>query len=405
MDIESFAADAPGRLVRIAEGGYAFVPAELPVLADLFARDVILALDQASAELGRLDGLAANLPDPEILIGPFLRREAILSSRIEGTQTTYSDLVLFEAAGLEEDSTDTSEVRDYITALKYGVRRLQDIPVGRQLLLEIHDRLMASTDRRKTRAGQFRDRQVYIGQKGLSLANARYVPPPALEIGPLFTNLANYLEVPDDLPLLIRLAIAHYQFEAIHPFVDGNGRLGRLLIVLMLCRERRLAAPMLYLSAYFERRRQEYNDLMLDVSRKGAWAEWITFFLRGVALQAKDAILRTRELQRLRDRYRQQFRTARTSTSVLTLIDALFEFPVLTNKRAKAILHFSWQAASENIQKLVDAEIVSRVEIRRRVQYFIAPKIIEILDRAEVIASDDEGAAARAALDAVTQET
>ncbi|HTU71217.1 MAG TPA: Fic family protein [Candidatus Baltobacteraceae bacterium] len=387
MDIRQFQPQAPGRLVKISEGGHAFIPAPLPIGADLYTADLILALDEATAELGRLDGLAANLPDPELLIGPFLRREAVLSSRIEGTQTTYSDLVLFEAAEIAANTGDTSEVRNYISALKYGVRRAEEIPFGRQLILEIHDTLMASAEA-KVRRGQFRDRQVFIAQKGLTIRDARYVPPPALEVEPLFDNLAAYLQAPNQLPLLIRLAITHYQFEAIHPFIDGNGRLGRLLIVLMLCKERRLNAPMLYLSAYFERRRQQYNDLMLEVSRSGAWTDWIIFFLRGVALQARDAIQRTRQLQALRQQYRDRFRTARTAASVLTLVDALFELPVLTNRRAQSILGFSWQAASENIQKLVDAQIVQRVDVPGRVQYFLATEIVEILDRAEAIPAE-----------------
>ncbi len=385
MDVTKFQPQAPGRLVSISEGGHAFIPAPLPIASDYYSREVILALDEATTELGRLDGLATSLTDPEILIGPFLRREAVLSSRIEGTQTTYSDLVLFEAAESASNMGDTKEVSDYIAALKYGVRRVEEIPIGRQLILEIHDTLMASADPSKVLRGQFRDRQVFIGQKGLSIADSRFVPPPAMEVEALFDNLAAYLQNPEPLPLLIRLAIAHYQFEAIHPFIDGNGRLGRLLIVLMLCKERRLKAPMLYLSAYFERRRQDYNDLMLEVSRSAAWADWIIFFLNGVALQSHDAIQRTRQLHELRQQYRDRFRIARTSASVLTLVDALFELPVLTNRRAQSILNFSWQAASENIQKLVDAGIVQRIEYPGRVQYFIASGIIEVLDRAEAV--------------------
>ena len=385
MDVTKFQRQAPGRLVSISEGGHAFLPAPLPVGIDYFTSEVVLALDEATAELGRLDGLAASLTDPEILIGPFLRREAVLSSRIEGTQTTYSDLVLFEVAEIAANVGDAKEVSDYISALKYGVRRAEEIPIGRQLILEIHNTLMASADSRRVLRGQFRDRQVFIGQKGLSIADARFVPPPAMEVELLFDNLAAYLQNPEPVPLLIRLAIAHYQFEAIHPFIDGNGRLGRLLIVLMLCKERRLKAPMLYLSAYFERRRQDYNDLMLEVSRSAAWADWIIFFLNGVALQSRDAIQRTKQLHALRQQYRDRFRTVRTSASVLTLVDALFELPVLTNRRAQSILNFSWQAASENIQKLIDAGIVQRIEYPGRVQYFIASGIIEVLDRAEAV--------------------
>jgi Fic family protein len=402
MDISRFSSLAPGSLVRISEGGHAFVPALLPPSEKVVTDDIVLGLEEATTELGRLDGLAANLPDPELLLGPFLRREAVLSSRIEGTQTTYSDLVLFEAEA-DAPKSDTREVWDYTQALKYGVRRLQDIPIGRQLILEVHAKLMASTDKKNTLAGQFRDRQVYIAPSGLSITDARYVPPPAYEIAGLFANLADYLEHPDKIPLLVRLAITHYQFEAIHPFLDGNGRLGRLLIVMMLCKERRLAAPMLYLSAYFERRRAQYNDLMLNVSQNAEWEPWVLFFLQGVATQARDAIKRTKQLHTLRDSYRSRFKTARTPTSVLTIVDYLFQTPVVTIPRAKKLLGFSWQAASENVQKLVDANILRRLDLSSRIQYFVAPEIIEILDRAEAV-PDAQGEPKGTLEQVVTQE-
>ena len=317
MDLTAFTQRSPGRLVVVREGGistHAFIPSPLPVVGDVLTPAIALALSEADAELGRLDGLAANLPDPEILIGPFLRREAILSSRIEGTQTTFSDLVLFEAAEDQEPTGDTREVTNYIDALKYGVRRLPEIPPGKQLINEVHEILMRHADPDKL-PGRFRDRQVFIGQHGLSIEDARYVPPPAHEIETAFANLIEYYNQPGTLPLLMRLAIAHYQFEAIHPYIDGNGRIGRLLIVLMLCHARRLAAPMLYLSAYFEKRRTEYNDLMLAVSQDGQWESWLLFFLQGVAAQAKDAVVRTTQLQQLRARYRQKVTGVRRSTS------------------------------------------------------------------------------------------
>ncbi len=385
MDPLQFTPSAPGRLVAIGDGGgsHAFVPAPLPFTANVLTPDVALAVSEADAELGRLDGLAANLPDPEILIGPFLRREAILSSRIEGAQTTFSDLVIFEATE-RKPSRDTQEVSNYIEALKYGVRRLPEISLSRQLIDEMHALLMVGTGPEKL-PGRFRDRQVSIAPPGLSIHDARYVPPPPHAIDPAFSNLLDYYERPDRLPLLIRLAVAHYQFEAIHPFIDGNGRLGRLLIVLMLCHARRLAAPMLYLSAYFERRRNQYNDLMLAVSQKGAWEPWIIFFVNGVAMQARDAIIRTAQLQELRSFYRKRVTGARRSTSALALVDALFGFPGMTTRIATDLLGVSDTAALENIMKLVDVGILSEIPIAGRKRLFAAREIIEIIDRAEAV--------------------
>jgi Fic family protein len=410
MDPATFTNPASGDIVQIVEGdlaSFAFIPAPLPVAAPVLTPEVAMACSEADAELGRLDGLAAYLPDPEILIGPFLRREAILSSRIEGTRTTFSDLVLFEATEERETSGDTREVSNYIDALKYGVRRVQEIPFGRQLVYEIHELLMSGSEPEKL-PGRFRNRQVFIAPVGLSILDARYVPPPVYAIDPAFENLVAYHEQPDRLPLLIRLAISHYQFEAIHPFIDGNGRMGRLLIVLMLCQTKRLAAPMLYLSAYFERRRVQYNDLMLGVSQAGRWEPWLQFFLNGVAAQARDAVVRTRQLHALRDTYRKRVTGARRSTSAVTLVDALFGFPVMTTRIARRILNMSDTAALENILKLVDAGILRQVSpATGRLMLFIADEITDIIDRAEAIpATQKVGLPSAAAIqkpEAVTQ--
>jgi Fic family protein len=385
LNPRSFGVGAPGRLVTIQEGGHAFIPSPLPLpLRDALTPQVLLALSEADNELGRLDGLGSNLPNPELLIAPFLRREALLSSRIEGTQTTFSDFVLFEAAEEELASADNREVANYVEALKYGVQRVSEIPLGRQLILEIHQHLMRGTDERQTLPGALRDRQVFIAPARATIDRARYVPPPPLALPTAVENLATYLQQPEAQPLLIRLAVSHYQFEAVHPFVDGNGRVGRILIALQLCSERRLAAPMLYLSAYFERHRQQYYDHLLRVSQTGSWEPWLLFFLRGVALQARDAISRTRELHALRDLYRTRVSGARRSTALLTLVDDLFRLPVMTNRLARLSLGFSWQAANENIQRLVDANILTLLGVGGAGRHiFTAREIIEILDRVE----------------------
>lgn len=398
VDPAAFRKNSPGRLVSISDGGFAFIPSLLPVEASILTPTVVLALADAEAELGRLDGLAGSLPDPQLLIAPFLKREAVLSSRIEGTQTTYSDLVLFEAAEEELASGSAREVSNYVEALKYGVRRVADVAISRGLIMEMHRMLMTGTRVPDEHIGRMRDHQVYIAPRDMPISQARYVPPPAHELDPLLNNLVTYLQASEQLPTLIRLAIAHYQFEAIHPFFDGNGRLGRLLIVLMLCHSRRITDPMLYISPYFERNRAQYYDLMLDVSRSGEWGAWIRFFLEGIRSQARDTILRTRELIALRERYRKKLSGARRSTSTLTLVDALFRLPVLTNKLAAGALNFSWQAANENVQRLVDAGIVTKVDARGRKQYFIAKGIIDVLDRVE-------GSRTEAGPEVVTQET
>lgn len=357
----------------------AFLPKILPATNIALSMDVILAQSRADAELGRLDGLARYLPNPELLIAPFLNREAILSNRIEGTQTTFSELAVAQAI---EDSSliaDSSDVLNYISALSYGVKQAQDRKLSRSLMNEIHERLLQGAAADKF-PGRFRNRQVYVAQPGAAIAGARFVPPPSLYVPELVENLVDYLNTDETLPLLLRLAIAHYQFEAIHPYVDGNGRMGRLLIVLMLCQTRRIAAPMLYLSAYFERRRLKYYDLMLQVSMTGDWNPWLEFFLDGIASQATDALVRTQRLHDLRDDYRARLTGARKSTSALRLIDSLFKSPVTTTSRAKKLLGMTDTAALENIQKLVDARILDPPTRVGRQFYYVAREIVSAAD-------------------------
>jgi Fic family protein len=384
MDPLAFKEGAPGNLVSLDElgsGAFAFVPEPLPVRGLALSPEVLLALSSADAQLGKLDGVATNLPDPELLIGPFLRREAVTSSRIEGTQTSFSDLVMLEAAEELGDSGDAREVSDYADALRYGVRRMDEIGIGRQLMFEVHQLLMAHTDRIRTKPGMLRTRQVFIGPRNEPIRNARFVPPPTLAVPDAVENLFEYYRNPDKLPLLVRLGILHYQFETIHPFLDGNGRMGRLLIVLMLCHQRRLTAPMLYLSAYFERHRTRYYDLLLGVSQRGEWEPWIIFFLEAIAEQANDAIVRTLELSQMRKTYRERLSGARRSASALQLIDELFRFPVLTTRIARRVLKVSDTAALDNIQKLIDAGILAYSHSRGRRQVFVAAEIIDVIDR------------------------
>ena len=387
MEPSSFTNGMTGELLRITDGGVAFLPAPLPPTNFALAPDVILALDEATTELGRLDGHGQNLPDPQLLIAPFLRKEAVLSSRIEGTQTTFSDLVLFEAAHFEksERERDNREVSNYVAALQYALARCGDIPVGKRLICEVHKKLLAGIDEEKTRPGRFRATQVHIGPRGFGIAEARYVPPPPYFLDGAFEALGRYIQKPDRLPLLVRLALVHYQFEALHPFLDGNGRIGRLLITLMLCAEKRLAAPMLYLSAYFERRRQHYNDLMLNISKDGQWEPWILFFLRGIALQARDAVQRAKQLQELRERYRSKVTEARATAATLRLVDELFKLPVMTYAIAENVLGFSWQSSRDTVLKLAELGIIERYKGSGKQHLYLCAEIIRIVDALEAV--------------------
>jgi len=391
MDTATFTDRKTGDLVNIEGGAHAFLPYPVPISNFQITPEISVAVELAAQELGRLDGHSHHFPDrAQLLVAPLLRKEAILSSRIEGTQTTFEELVLFEGANIEhaERQRDNREVLNYVSAMLFAQKRIKEIPLAKQLICETHQLLMAGTDESKTAPGQIRDRQVHIGQEGTSLEDARYVPPPPYHIAPLMQNFQDYIAKPDLLPFLVRLAILHYQFEAIHPFCDGNGRLGRLLLVLMMVKQGVLSAPMLYLSAYFERRRNQYNDLLLNISRDAQWEAWLLFFLRGVAMQARDANQRIWQLQSLRTEFKARLGNA--TMAVDKLVDQLFASPLMSNSIAKRVTGFSWQSARDNVKKLEDAGIIVKLEIDSKEHLYISPTIIEIVDAAKAIPDDEQ---------------
>lgn len=270
------------------------------------------APSEAERAIGELRGIGHRLPNPHLLINPFLRREAVLSSRIEGTRTNVRQLLVYEAA--PEDSTDRAdaqEVLNYVEALEYGIKRLDTLPVSLRLLREVHERLLRDVRGQEERPGEFRTIPNHIGRETDSIYTARFVPPPPSELVAALDAFERFTASPYPLPFLVKLALVHYQFETIHPFRDGNGRVGRLLIILLLRQEGILPTPLLYLSAYFERYRDTYIDHLYAVSREGAWREWIRFFLRGIAEQAQDAIIRSQGLLDLQQTYRQRLQGAR----------------------------------------------------------------------------------------------
>jgi len=338
-------------------------------------------LSDADRALSELAGVARTLPNPHLLIGPFVRKEAVLSSRIEGTQASYSDLLFFEAARQRERKVpDVREVSNYVRALEFGLERMKDLPVSLRLLREIHERLLTGVRGENRTLGEFRRSQNWIGPPGCTLMEAIYVPPPVPEMNGALNDFEKYLHSESTLPPLVRLAIIHYQFEAIHPFLDGNGRIGRLLITLLLCADGLLPQPLLYLSAFFERHRGRYYDLLLAVSQKGIWAEWISFFLDAVVTQSKDAIQRSDQLLSLWRSYREQMQKVRASALLLKLIDELFTYPVITNRFATEILSITPRSAQNNIEKLEKAGILREISGRSRNRVYVAPKIIEVVE-------------------------
>jgi Fic family protein len=353
--------------------GPAFIPSFLPPSGDFSGREIRLALSEADQEVARLDGIAHQIEHPELLFSHYLKREAVLSSAIEGTHTTLADLVLFEASQ-KQSGPDDVHVSNYVSALSYGRERIADLPLGRRLFAELHQILMAATEQRQTTPGRLRDCVVYIGSP--PFPSARFVPPPPEFVPELVDDLERYVATADE-PVLVKLAVAHYQFETIHPFRDGNGRLGRLMILLWLERQRILTAPMLYLSAYFERHKEQYYDALLRVSTHGAWEDWILFFLRGVATQSRDASRRTRELSTLRSEYKSRLTGPRTAEGLHRLVDDLFGIAAISVPGARRILGVSYPAAAASVKRLVAAGILNpEPYVVRGTGYYVAGELL-----------------------------
>lgn len=382
MNPADFTDKATGRLVPTLRNALAFVPAPLPPLLTL--EGLVPAIARAERLLGELSGLGRTLPNPLLLIRPFMRREAVSSSRIEGTVTTLSELFLFEAkedAEKKADRTDAREVHNYVRALEHCLKRLEELPVSLRLIREGHEILLTGVARNRGASivpGEFKRDQNWIGAG--TIANARFVPPPPAEALAAMGDLEKYINAEDvKTPLLVRLALIHYQFEAIHPFPDGNGRIGRLLVALILCAQKALPHPLLYLSPYLERNYDAYIDLMLDVSRRGAWHEWIAFFLAGVEETCRDAIEKISKLQDLQKEYRARVQRARSSALLLRLIDILFEHSAVTIPYAAARLDVAYNAAKNNIDRLIEHRILQPPKVTTRPMVFFAEEIIGVL--------------------------
>jgi Fic family protein len=381
MDPEAFHDSSVGRVVRTLTGYWAFVPHPLPPTFPWTA-GLVSALFEADRALGELAGLGRSLPNPHLLIRPFVRREAVLSSRIEGTRASLSDLYAYEAVQLAlfEQSSDVREVHNYVRALEYGLERLRDLPLSLRLIRDIHARLMEGVRGEHQPPGEFRHSQNWIGPPGSTLDDAPFAPPPVPEMQQTLNAFEGFLHTSSPLPPLVRLGLIHYQFEAIHPFLDGNGRIGRLLITLLLCARDLLPEPLLYLSAYFEAHRQTYYDLLLAVSQRGAWEDWLSFFLRGVASQARDAVVRAGRLQNLREQYREQFQTARAAARLLQAVDLLFAQPVLTVRRVETALDVDFSTAQRYVNQLEEADLLLEITGRARNRVYRADEVLRAIE-------------------------
>jgi Fic family protein len=378
MDPTRFGAPEFGRVVRTPgpHGFHTFIPAPVPRRLEIDA-ETVLALSEADRALGRLAGAGRLLPNPELLVFPYVAREALSSSRIEGTQASLSDVLDAEVRGVAHG--DVAEVVNYIRAMRHGLARLPDLPVSGRLLRESHAVLLDGVRGAERLPGELRRSPNWIGSPDNRPETAVFVPPPVDEMLELLADWEHFVNDRVEMPPLVRCALAHYQFETIHPFLDGNGRLGRLLVVFLLQEWGLLPQPLLYLSAYFEARRSDYYDRLQAVRERGALAEWLRFFLDGVATQARDALDRAERLADLREVFRR--RAAGTRARLPEVIDLLFENPYVTAGRVQAHLQVTNPGAMNLIRRLADLDVVTELErIPGRSKRWVAHGVLEIID-------------------------
>jgi len=365
--------------VTTPQGYAAFIPAPLPPKIDLDMA-LVKELSKADAALSELSGVGRQLPNPHLLIAPWLRREAVLSSRIEGTRATLSDVLLDELSeenATHDPATDVQEVRNYVEALEFGLERLATLPLSLRLVCELHERLMRDVRGNSATPGEFRRSQNFIGHAGCNLETAAYVPPPVQEMHESLHRWEEFLHVRDEMPDLIQCALMHEHFEAIHPFLDGNGRVGRLLITLFLVERGRLSQPLLYLSAYIESNRNAYYDLLQRVRTHGDWNAWIRYFLVGVSAISREASAQAGKLLDTREKLRSRFKD---QPRALALIDELVRNPYINVSRAQKLLSVSNPTARTAINALAAAGVLKEITERSWGKLYVATPVMEIID-------------------------
>jgi Fic family protein len=376
MNAADFRDPSAGTVIQAAGGYVAFVPAPLPP-AIAYDTDLVLSLSRADSALSELSGIGRQLLNPHLLIGPYLRREAVLSSRIEGTRASLSDLLLDEAEGDRPVDADVREVRNYVEALEYGLDRLRALPLSLRLVGEIHARLMRGVRGDRATPGDFRRSQNWIGPAGSTPATAPYVPPPPDRLMECLADWELFLHQRARLPDLVQCAVMHEQFEAIHPFLDGNGRIGRLLITLFLVERGRLSQPLLYLSAYIEVHRQEYYEALQRVRTDGDWAGWLRFFLAGVEETAREAMGQAVRLTDLHDGLR---RRLHQKPKAAALLDELFANPYISVSRAARLLKVSYPTARQAITWLQKEGLLEEISGRSWGRLYLARPILVAIE-------------------------
>ena len=377
MDKKEFE-NASGELVesRSREWGkyFSFVPSKLPPEID-FDSEFVLALSDAEAALSRLSGAAVSFPNPHLLVEPYMTKEAVSSSRIEGTLISLDGYFLAEAQKAQKKIEDALEVMNYINAMYFGLREIKEKPISLELIKNMHGHLMDNVRGQDRSPGNFRKIQNWIGSR-TGPRSASFVPPPAKKVRSLMQGMIDYMNSYHGIPVLVKCALLHYQFETIHPFEDGNGRIGRALIILYLIKKKRLSKPLLYISGFFEKYKSEYSGLLLETSKTGNFREWIMFFLEAIKVQSEEAFEKAIKIQKLREKY---LRFVHTSAA-LKVIDHLFNIPCMTIAAISAITKTSYPTSKKIVNTLADLGILTEMKrSSRRKKVYAAQEILEII--------------------------
>ncbi len=383
MDEKAFS-NPNGRFIKNGEGNKTFLPKPLPPIIQYDSSLTSLS-SEAHAQLGRLSGIGELLPNPDVLIRPYLRREAVLSSKIEGTQASIVDVFEYEAKAQPDsqnkDKKRVLEVVNYVRALSNCIKKVEKgEKISLAMITDAHKILMRNVRGQERSPGRFRTIQNWIGPEGSKIEDAVYVPQTQDHLQNSLSQLEQFIQQPKErIPVLIQTAFVHYQFEAIHPFADGNGRIGRLLIPLMLAERHVLSKPLLYLSAYFERNRTEYYRHLLNISQKSAWLEWVRFYLIGVIQQSTEAIENIRKLMQLRSSFQDKLKNNKASGNAILLVEKLFANPFLSIPTAAKYLELTYPAAKNTVENLVRMGILEEVGSRQRNKLYVARHILKVL--------------------------
>jgi Fic family protein len=379
MNPNEFTSERAGKLIKAQSNYWAFIPNPLPMEIK-YDKEMVAILSDADNLLGRLTSATREMPNPALFISPYLRKEAVLSSRIEGTQVSISDLLLFEAdPKIQEETKDIKEVINYISALTWALENLPALPLSLKFIRRLHELLLTGVRGKDKRPGEFRNSQNWIGEKNCPIESATFVPPPLPEMRNSLDNWEKYIHLDDQIPALIKSAVLHYQFEAIHPFSDGNGRIGRILIIVYLIQRERLLQPNLYLSCYFEETREEYYSRLLEVSTKGLWEDWIKYFLRGIITQSKESLELAFEIIKLRESYNKRIGTQRVPVITVRLVELLFNKPYITIKNASKMLGADYQTINRAVKYLEKIGILSKFSEWRRNTIYQADELIKLI--------------------------